>query len=257
MKEFNPPENWLLTMPEDLQNEPALQSFNTPDGGEKVARAFLETKKMVGSRIPLPGPDARPEEWTEVFIKLGCPETVDGYQFQTVELPEGFPYDQEVVTAFRGKAYEFGLSNKQADGLHNWFLSAMKDHHVKVLGDYDRDVKTQVEVLQKTWGPDYDKNVTLAQKTFQRYASPEIVAAVEKTGLGNEPMFIQLFHKIGVEMSEDVLRSGPVLAAKGVEERIKEIERDPVFWSESDPKRKELVAERDRLYKQLYGEEPV
>lgn len=46
-----------------------------------LAKAHVNLVRTMDQRIPLPGKDAKPEEWDEVYQKLGMPEKPDGYKF--------------------------------------------------------------------------------------------------------------------------------------------------------------------------------
>ena len=251
-----PVDNWLLTMPEDLQNEPSLQSFSGPGGVEKLARGFVDTKRMVGDRIPIPQ-EGDTAKWNEVYTRLGRPETAEGYRFVEVQMPDGFALKQGLVDEYKGFAHSIGLTNKQASDQHKWYIEHLVRDHNQLLADYDSQVKAASEALRGSWGTDYDRRLDLAMRTFDTYATPEIKARVESSGAGNDPAFIELFWRIGKEMSEDVLRGGSSIY-KGKEDRIKEILRDPAYLDDSSmearQKRKVLVEEMERLSKEVYGE---
>lgn len=58
-----------------------------------------------------------------------APEKPEGYEF---ELPEGMteeqvPADDPVITGYRGKAHELGVSQDQAQGLLTWFLEQSQE----------------------------------------------------------------------------------------------------------------------------------
>jgi len=72
-KEFG----WRANLPEDMRKEASLESFK--DETEmvempiNVAKSFISTKKMVGAdTLKIPKTD---EEWSDVYTKLGRPET--------------------------------------------------------------------------------------------------------------------------------------------------------------------------------------
>lgn len=244
--------NLLLSLPEDLQNNESLNQYKT---FEDMARGLVETKRMVGDRVKVPGEGATPEDWDKFFTRLGRPETADGYEFTKVELPEAMGFDPADLNSFKEVFHKLGLTKTQADAIQKQYLEQLKAKHDTILSEYDKSVNTQLEALKTRWGADFEANRDLAMNTFNTYANPNLKATVEKEGWGNHPDFVELFHKIGTATKEDVLRnpqSGQV--SKTAQDRIKEIEADPAFYDKSNPKRKDLLAERSKLFEELYKE---
>ena len=46
-----------------------------------MAKQYVQTQQEIRNRIRVPASDAKPEEWGEVWGKLGRPEKPDGYKF--------------------------------------------------------------------------------------------------------------------------------------------------------------------------------
>jgi hypothetical protein len=61
------PEEWLKTLPEDLRVDPAIKDFKDPAA---LAKAFRDTKALVGNSIRPPGPEASPEQRKEYVEKI-------------------------------------------------------------------------------------------------------------------------------------------------------------------------------------------
>jgi hypothetical protein len=244
--------NFLLSLPEELQNEPSLQDFTGEDGQVKLARSFVETKRMVGDRIPIPTDENDPK-WGEVYARLGRPETADKYEFQKVEVPASLPIDETMVKGFKEKAFELGLSAKAANALNAWYLNTMGAVHTKILADYDTEVKGHESRIKEAWGANFEPNMQLAMKTFERYATPEIKKQVEASGLGNNPFFVELFYKVGTEMSEDILRGAPP-ALQGIDDEIKTLRSSEAFLNEFHLEHKQAVKRMDELMQKRYPE---
>lgn len=246
-------QNWLLSMPEDLQNSEILSQYKKV---EDLARGHVETKRMVGDRVKIPDENASPEEVAKFYARLGRPETPDGYEFSTVELPQEMPINESMIKSFKTKAHELGLSKKQADGIYTDYLNNFKEMHTKVLQDYEAGVNQQLDVLKGRWGDDFEKNKNAAVQAFNHFAPDGLKATVEKEGWGNHPDFVELFHNIAMATSEDVMRSPGTAAFATLDEKIKAIDLELFQLPEGAPNRRDKLAERERLYNERYPAPP-
>jgi hypothetical protein len=245
-----PEQNWLLSMPEDLQNDATLNQYKTT---EEAMRGFIETKRMVGDRVKVPDETATPEDLAKFYSRLGRPETPAGYEFTQVELPATMPIDEGVVNAFKAKAHELGLTKKQADGVYVDYLNNLKSMNDKILTDYDTGMKAQLEVLQNRWGDQFETNKSAAINTFKSFAPPALQATVEREGWGNNPDFVELFHNIAKATGEDTMRpTGSQSAFSSLDDQIKAIDRQLFDSPEGAPGRTDLIKKRDALYNERY-----
>jgi hypothetical protein len=244
---IEPEKNWLLSMPEELQNNETLNNYKTI---EDLARGHIETKRMVGDRVKIPDENATQEERDKFYARMGRPETPDAYELPKNELP----VDDNAVNAFKKKAFEQGLSKKQTEAIYSDYIENIKGISAKALAEYETSVNQQVEVLKSRWGNDFEKNKELAVRAFDHYASPTLKATVEREGWGNHPDFVELFHNIGVATSEDVLRSAGSPDYRGIDDKIKSINAELFNMPEGTPGRAEKIKQRDALYKERYPE---
>ena len=245
--------SWLLSLPEDLQNDPTLNNFKSV---EDAARGFIETKRMVGDRVKIPDDNTPQEERDKFFAKIGRPETVEGYELSKIDLPPAMQIDEGAVQSFKKTAFELGLSKKQADGIYTSYLNTQKEMSAKLLSDYEAGVTQQVEVLKDRWGDNFESNRNLAVNAFNHFASPTLKATVEREGWGNNPDFIELFQKIGVATSEDVMRSGGQVHYTNLDDSIKEIDRKIMSMDQGDPEYRTTLEKRRLLYEERWKERP-
>src|SRR3990172_5233326 len=76
------PTDWRAALPDDLKADKRLEQFKGTDwaeAGPPRARAYAETKKMVGGSLKAPKKHATPEEQPAFYTALGRPETPDKY----------------------------------------------------------------------------------------------------------------------------------------------------------------------------------
>lgn len=91
-----------------------------------------ELEALVSKSIRPLGDNPTPDEEAAFYAKLGRPEKPEGYELKldTKTVPETFPYDENSAREFRNWAHEAGLSPKQAQKLHDKFVS----HQAQLFG---------------------------------------------------------------------------------------------------------------------------
>ena len=71
--------DWRSSLPDELKNDATLQNFKDV---ESLAKTVVHQQKVLGSRIPIPKTD---EERSELYTKLGRPESGEAYDFTIPE----------------------------------------------------------------------------------------------------------------------------------------------------------------------------
>jgi hypothetical protein len=103
----------------ELAKDPALASFNST---ADLAKSFLETKKLVGQKLGIPGPDATPEAKAAFNEAMGVPKEAAGYEFKP---PENLPaalkdtYDEANAQKWAGLFHKHGVPKEAANTLRN------------------------------------------------------------------------------------------------------------------------------------------
>lgn len=171
------------------------------DNPLKVVDSYRNLEKMLGAdKIALPGKDAKPEDWAQVWNKLGRPEAPNQYKLPTVE---GVELDKAKVEAVSKMMHETGITQTQAERLFGWYAGDMKaalDAHKQS----EEVRKTQAtEALKGEWKDKFDAQLDLAKRAFNTFADDKLKEFVSSSGLGDNPDFIRLMNKIGSGMMED------------------------------------------------------
>jgi len=132
----------------DFAEDPTFEAFKTEDGFDvqKIAKAYKDTKALVGQKLGIPGEDSSDEAKAEFYKALGVPEegTLESYGLRTEapeNWPEGAPYDTEMGSEFATKAAELKLTPEQARGLQEWY----DDKTVGILGEMGDDISKSDE----------------------------------------------------------------------------------------------------------------
>lgn len=104
---------------DDLKNDPSLKDFKDT---ASMAKALIDTKKLVGQKLGIPGPDATPEAKAAFFEALGVPKDPAGYEFKApADMPEAMKahYDQAHADKWAGVFQKHGIPKEAANALRN------------------------------------------------------------------------------------------------------------------------------------------
>lgn len=196
---------WMAQNPDDLKTNEVLAK--NPTVGD-LSRAYLDLHGKSENAIQKLGENATDTEKATFWNSIGRPESPEGYKFEEVKMPEGIPYDKEGEFAFRKFAHETGMTSQQAAGLHKWYGDRLVAAHTE-LEKAGKEIEDKaVETLKEKWGGNYDVNLEMAKRGFDKAGElagkkDEFVKFMNDSQLGNNSLFIEVFHAIGKAMSED------------------------------------------------------
>lgn len=167
-----------------------------------------ELSGLKAKSLTPPTADAKPEEWDAFYAKLGRPEKPEAYEFNMPQnLPEGFAYDAESAKAYRGWAHEAGLNPRQAQALHDRFVS----HQAQAQTDYVKAIVQKGEAAQtelvKVWGDKdsdgFKASVQYADRFINQNGGDTLLGELKANGLISpdgyilSPVLAQAFAKAG------------------------------------------------------------
>ena len=209
---------WIAQMSDDLKGNEAFTPFETLSD---FAKAHLDTvgkvtelngkatefegkvtdlESKLANSIPKLGENATDEDRAVFYKALGVPEKPDEYEFPK---GEGIEHDEKMVFWARDIFHKANLSKDQAgiisqawDGLIQGMAKEQDEAKQAAVQEADTKLKTE-------WGADYDKNLELTKRGFQKFSGQELDAFCEETGVGNHPTLIKIFYEIGKAMGED------------------------------------------------------
>ena len=125
--------------------------------------------------------------------------------------PEGTVVDETIQDAFKAAAKEAGLTQAQAQHLTDMGslmrTKVMADHQAAQAQVYN-DWAEQSRSDKEFGGAKMDENLAIAGKAINAFATPELKALLDSTGIGNHPEMIRAFYRAGKAMSEDNLVPG-------------------------------------------------
>lgn len=224
--------------------------------------SYRNLEKLTGvpadKLIKLPK-DNNPEEWNQVYSKLGRPESADKYD---IPLPEGD--NGELAKVARGWFHENGLSVSQARGVAEKFNGYLTEQLTAQQARVNQEHQAQVVSLKGEWGDKYDANSAVVDRAAKAFGMTAEHVLALRNSMGPSAAMKFLYNigsKIAVEDSELLGGGGtnPGFNGMSVEQaqsRIGELRKDRAFverFNSPDPKtRQEARAEMQRLHRIAY-----
>ena len=247
-------EDWKSSIPEDLQNEPSLADIKDVAG---LAKGYVHAQHMIGAdKVAIPSRESSQEELDAFYNKLGRPETADGYEAPTENMPE-IPFDNELQTKFFEEAHRIGLNKQQAGVLIRWQAEQAQGGIEARTQESELALEKATDTMRKEFGKAYDEKLTLAKGAAQEFGGDELISLLDRTGLGNEPAVIRAFANIGKAIANDEIiggggRQGFMMSPAEAKQQITNLKRDPNFMASYTDNghvaHKESVAEMARLF---------
>jgi len=160
-----------------------------------VLTSYRNLEKMLGGdRLALPAKDADAEAWGPVWDKLGRPADAAGY---ALSAPDGAEYDGPTAQWFRDTAFEQGLTQTQAQNLHDAFLArfgstSSPGPESPRAGTPEPTIPEDEPDLRSLWGRQYDRNMAAARRAYGSF-------------LGDEGQFNEIADGVGVTALLDLL----------------------------------------------------
>jgi hypothetical protein len=238
------------SLPDNLRNEPSLQTFSTVDN---LAKSYVNAVKKIGGnpdhlvQLPQEG-----ESRDNFYNKIGRPETPEGYDFGE---------DGGKLDFYRNATHQLGLTQDQAANMLQLY-AAVEEEQTKASDKQNADFAVESQInLKREWGTNYDSNIDMAQRAFAQFASPEFSKLMDETGLGNHPELLKAFSKVGQMLGDDQLIVGsgiggqqrsPQQAKEEIESLYQDKEFSKSYLDRTDVNHKAASSKMDKLFRTAY-----
>lgn len=130
----------------------------------------------------------------------GAPEKYE------LKVPDGMVLDEAALAEFDPVARELNLTNEQAQKLADIYSKRMADSAKAQQEQWKQTTEKWVDDVKadkEIGGANLDSSVRHAQAALQKFGTPELVAQMDATGMGNHPELVRVFARIGKAMAED------------------------------------------------------
>jgi len=206
--------DWKSGYEPEVANHPSMASFKSH---ADVAKSWVNAQKLIGAdKIIVPNDKTTDTEWNGIYSKLGRPEKADGYKFSELK-PKNIGINADFQKKFSEKAHALGLLPKQVDGMFSWYVNEVDGFEGESIAKRAEFRQTSEASLRNEWGNAFDSKMRAAQEAFNAMSGGDEESAKLLTAdigggqkLGNHPVFLKIFAKIGESLGEDVLKTGEV-----------------------------------------------
>lgn len=245
--------DWRSTLPDELKRFAA--NLASPVDAVRMAAGLRQ--KLSRAIVP-PGSDATPEEVADFRRRLGVPQGPDGYRIRYPDsmsrhLMEGprAALDEE---GFLKAMHAAGATQETVQAAVDWYADILIEAEREISAARAAELRTTSEVLQREWGDDFERNAELSRRSAAAYGGEELIGRLEQAGLGNDPIVIRAFYRIGREMAEDHILGDRALegSRRALEERAQALRSRSDRWTN-----KQVDRELRDIMEQLHGTQPI
>lgn len=257
-----PASSWRDSLPPEYRDHAEIKGYNDLS---TLVKTHLNQQSLLGRKGIIPPTDKDgPEIWDRYYKGLGRPDAPDAYGLKRPEnIPEPI-YKGLVADEFAKTAHGLGLTQKQAQGLHDWWNGTIGKRLDEDKASWDKEAETANASLREKWGNAFDAKMALAERVID-HAGPEFGAVLKDSRLRNNPAFIEAFANLGDKMSEHSIIQGrptggvmtPAEALASIAELETEALKEGNAHPSKDPTHPGHRAWNDRranLYKMAYPE---
>lgn len=252
-----PPADWMTTLEEPLRQHVTAKGYKSP---ADVVKAHINAEQLIGTkRLPAPDPNWKPEQWQSLYKELGMPDSPDKYELPDVKLPEGVKLDDDLKVV-KELAHKTGLNKTQAKAwMEAYMTNAAKGHTMKA--EAEAQAKALAEAtLKEKYGAQFDAKQNIVKALLARESTPELLEAMTKAGLANDPAMFDFMLKMGSQLLEDGTGEGggglQVADNVKAQNEIASLQQDKEFWGAyTNPyhvNHKAAVARMTELYSRGY-----
>jgi len=240
--------SWKEAISQEFRNDPNIEKFTEIDA---LAKSYINATQMIGKdKVAVPNKNSTEEQWNEVFDKLGRPASADKY---TLDVKSDIvPLNEGDVKQFAENAHKLGLSNKQAQGVLEFYKNNMESNAHQSKVDTETSQAQAEQQLRKEWGRDFEANVKRAGALAKANLNTEILDLELKNGMrvGDHPEMIKGFAKIASLLTEDKIMSPEdenASKTSDIESEISSImdNKDGPYWNKQHP-------DHDKMVQQVY-----
>ncbi len=193
---------WLKGVDQALLSEPSIKNVKDMNS---LVKSYVHAQKMIGAdKVVIPGKDATPEQWNEVFTKLGLPSK-ENYKISKTE-------KSLLGDRFYNKATELGHALGILPNQMQNFVTKLEEDAAAASNDQVEAAKQAFSEaqanLKKEWGDAYDAKIQNVKMVVEKFGDDSVKQFIQETGLGGNPTFVKFLEKISGSMKEAKIIEG-------------------------------------------------
>ena len=214
--------SWLDGLEDQYKSNPLINKWESLND---FAKTHLNAQKLIGAdKVAIPGKAATDEEWQSVYQRLGAPEDPNQYEVEQTDV-----FDEASFTAFKNKAYEIGLSNKQAKEIAGLYQDQINTGREALNQRAEEARFSGEQELRQEFGQNFEQKLTQAQAAARTVmGDTEIFDQIQLADgrvLGDHPAIIRTFSRMAEMLGEDGLVGAPtdvVMSSQDAKQLISE-----------------------------------
>lgn len=158
-------------VPETFRDKPYLQGI---DSFDKLFNQFDNAQSLIGKKtIGVPTSESPIEEWNNFYNKMGRPEKPEGYEFESIELPEELKRTEEDLALMGRIFHEAGLTKEQAKKVLAETDKAVLDYYKQNKENMDKMVEQRnkefMSQMEKHFGKEKDQAIAVTETMLKKY----------------------------------------------------------------------------------------
>ncbi len=213
----------------------------------ETAKAHQEAQAYIGvpkeQLLKLPKANAPPEEWDEVYAKLGYSKDPEAYKLDALKRADGSDVDDSFKDFVRAQAAELKLSPEAAAKFADATLKHLEAGAATQTAESTAEATRALEQLRASWGPNYDANKVIADNAYAAmmqaagFTQEQMTAAIQKLGeTAGRAATMQMLLAVGQKLGEDrfIGGGGPggdllPRTAETAQAKLDELKADPTW----------------------------
>lgn len=179
----------------------------TGEGAKPAAGAAPDAKDAKGAAAPDANKEVAKPDDKAVAEKKAGEKPADDF---VIKMPEGVEADESVLKEFKALAKEAGMKPEGAQKFADLYAKAQstileraREKNAQQQKEWAEAIKSDKEI----GGAKTEETKTVAKSFLARFGSPEVVALLNDTGLGDHPEVVRLLAKAGKAIKEDSVGS--------------------------------------------------
>ena len=184
--------NWSDSFSEDEAKMVKDKGWKSP---QDILKSYKELENLSSNKFSIPKADDA-EAWKKLDAKLGCPDTIEGYDIQDIA-----DIDKPFIDAFKEAALEAGMRPSQFQKMYDCY----KDRQEKLTEAFNAQVEKDKDDVRAEWGNDYSMNEEIMKRGLRLFELPEELLSNIEMAISTKE-FMKLGKRIGALVSEDAAK---------------------------------------------------
>lgn len=202
---------WLDQLPRSMRSDTDIMDNLAGFGRiSDLVRDYFALKDEEGGMVKVLTGNETPEEKKQILEKMGVPERPDDYELESWKMPDGEEIDDNIQKSIRDSMLKTKLTKAQGKALYSDIGRIFVEKAQIEKDKLEEEASKTEEYYRIRWGKKYDDNMSDMMNTIQELGSPDLIDAVNRSGLGNNKDFINFVHKVSENFSDGKFVEGEI-----------------------------------------------